>query len=653
MRDNIDVGSKRWACCMTAATKFLALTTLSASPAFAQEWLKLAPFPTSESLWGVEVVTADHIVVAGQKGAIHETHDRGATWTQIILEPSYDGTYYEVVFPDPQHGYIFGNGPDHGWRTANGGATWARMSGFGGSSREVDFLSPTTGFLGSNGACTYTDDGGATWEVRSGYTVCPIVYGMDFRDEQVGLIAGTHAPTGLKGLWRSNDGGRSWSHMHAPDHVYGAFNDVIYLTNGTALAAQNDGAVYRSIDDGLTWTPIAPPIAPGILQFVQVGGTGVIAAVSGYGDALRSTDGGFTWSIVSDGQGDLFGIWNISFLDGQYGWIAGPRGFVLATADGGLTWENKNNGVGDLITDLQMLDEQFGLAVTERTYVQRTVDGGASWRVQRLLIQQFGFTPTLEAVSIVDEGFAVVAGYNGTVFRTFDGGVTWESVGYPRLSQDLLITDVKMIDRNTGWLAAGAAGGQVYKTTDGAATWSLQFSLYAPYAVDFIDAQHGWITTDAGGSSGPDMVATIDGGQTWQTAALPAPEGGLLSEVRFGDPNHGWAIAFYDYVARKTPAGWTLQNLPGPEMRPWGLSVVSPTEAWIVGRSVDYQSRVHHTTNGTTWTSQIVGIWPEINMLEVTALPSGHAWLAGEDGVILTNRPPVKPGPRPATWKER
>jgi photosystem II stability/assembly factor-like uncharacterized protein len=281
--------------------------------------------------------------------------------------------------------------------------------------------------------------------------------------------------------------------------------------------------------------------------------------------------------------------------------------------------------------------------------VQRTVDGGATWTLQKLEVtgQIFGRDESLNAVSIVDQNFAVAAGPGGTVFRTLDGGLTWESTGYPALPGTLWIEDLKMIDHNAGWLVGldqdlGHAKA-IYRTTDGAATWQLAFEQNTYFiSVDFADASNGWLAT-----IGSLSYRTADGGETWQQVSLPGgPFGAHPSCMRFADSSVGWVVGWYGYVARTVNGGqtWELQTLADPTLNLLDLSVVSPTEAWALGRDnslPDYHVKVCHTTNGgATWTSQVVNDWPN-SLSCVSALPSGHVWLAGYDGRILTNHNPI------------
>ncbi|HEV7687525.1 MAG TPA: hypothetical protein VGQ80_13190, partial [Acidimicrobiia bacterium] len=72
--------------------------------------------------------------------------------------------------------------------------------------------------------------------------------------------------------------------------------------------------------------------------------------------------------------------------------------------------------------------------------------------------------------------------------------------------------------------------------TDDGRTWTKRYSDTEPmYAIDATDADHAWAV------GRHVVVATSDGGRTWQPA--PQPEAGPLTALDFIDPQTGWGIA--------------------------------------------------------------------------------------------------------------
>ncbi len=252
-------------------------------------WIQHAPSFT-DHLNGVAFLTPMHGFVVGTRAMLKETRDGGRTWHSrsgvSATTPTVD-PFYEILFLDSQVGLITGNN-DFAFRSTDGGLTWQRMSSMlTGSWYYLDAVSPHMVFVGANGSCGFSGNAGLTWERRSVYPDCPIMYGMDFRDANWGLAVGNHASLGV-GIYLTTDGGRTWSQRLA-----GAFSDVVFMDSNVVLAT--NGAIYRSSDAGFSWMQITPPVGVAELERVD---SSTLVGVSDLGDIWRSADGGFTWEKV-------------------------------------------------------------------------------------------------------------------------------------------------------------------------------------------------------------------------------------------------------------------------------------------------------------------------------------------------------------------
>jgi photosystem II stability/assembly factor-like uncharacterized protein len=622
-----------------------------ATASFGQnQWTRQSPLPAARNLTGVAWATPTHGFASGESETLVETSDGGGTWHNVNLGISPSDPFYNVYCRDADNCFVIGNGtgngPDH-WRTTNGGMTWQQITNFpnGGSWRQIDFVSASIGFMGSNGATTRTTDAGATWTLMSGFPDCPVIYGMDFRDAQVGLAGGEKVSGNDPGpgIFKTTDAGVTWVRKFSQ-----SANDVLWLNGTTTAIATLGFSIYRSTDAGETWSEISSQISTGFIKMTLLP-NGMIVGVSGQGDAWRSADGGFNWTQTLVGLGALPASWNVSFFDNQLGAIVGQSGFIFKTTDGGLTWAMLNNGIGGVeFRDLEMFDESAGLAVGDDGYFLRTANGGTRWETGRLQVTGVvvGRNENLQAVSIVDANFAVAAGFDGVVYKTSDRGMTWQSIGYPNLPGEYFISDVKFITHNFGYVVGcrpGIAEG-LFLTTDGGATWTPVFPN-GGYSIDFTDANHGWVV----GVSGVGY-RTTDSGATWQQMILPnhgfTP---TISKIDFINDNVGWAVGWDGYAAHTTDSGntWQLQNIAPSTHVILGLHVSSEMEAFAVGASsVGGSGSFYHTNNaGATWEN--FSLPSQYSLSSIFATPSRNLWTSGYDGTVLYNPNFAGPTPTP------
>jgi photosystem II stability/assembly factor-like uncharacterized protein len=170
--------------------------------------------------------------------------------------------------------------------------------------------------------------------------------------------------------------------------------------------------------------------------------------------------------------------------------------------------------------------------------------------------------------------WAVVGGTR--LFRSSDRGDTWEerSLPTPVINPDVAFTD----DRNGFLLSAGSAATQcqsqlavIWRTTDGATSWQkLAGSGIADDKckrnLTSSDANHLYFTAQSPNAA-PLVYRSADGGQTWQSTALPDPPGVISSGAGFvltpGRPHAFEPIVLVDAGFGGSPTRYAFRSTDG------------------------------------------------------------------------------------------
>ena len=168
-----------------------------------------------------------------------------------------------------------------------------------------------------------TTDGGSSWSALTpaiptnsyfaqlvfATSDATIAYGAP---EALGPVVGGNTSTLYYGLYRSSDGGQTWSPANAGMQTTQIFGIAVDPTNAQLVYVSTSTAFFKSTDGGTTWTQLAAygggPIA---IDPVHVNSL----YVSGAANIMRSVDGGTSWDAIPMPQNLLQSAINALLVD--------------------------------------------------------------------------------------------------------------------------------------------------------------------------------------------------------------------------------------------------------------------------------------------------------------------------------------------------
>jgi len=256
---------------------------------------------------------------------------------------------------DGQVNALFGRPPEKNFQPSNAiqSAPQVVLSS-GQHMRDMQVLSPSTGWVLQGNHLLWTADSGLTWQKISPLTGRNDILGVHFINPDQGWLIGRQASEDgaiSLSIYQTNDAGNTWSE-----------NPVSNFSSADAWELES--ANFEFLDHEKGW--IALKLHSG--------------SNFSFGRLLATEDGGRTWQVRELPLGEP-----VVFQDALRGWTAGgPRDQVYITEDGGESWilsENQtardfnmlsSNGqqllVGEMpqgVVSLDIIDNQVGWAVIQ------------------------------------------------------------------------------------------------------------------------------------------------------------------------------------------------------------------------------------------------------------------------------------------------
>ncbi len=466
---------------------------------------------------------------------IYKSTDAGATWVQVAAS-SLVGNKCSMIAVDPTNANTVYAATNLGlFKSTNAGTNWINTSA--GSNVNCVILNPNNPQIiyaavggTSAGAIKKSTDGGASYATLAGGlpgTMGRIHLALARSNPSIIYASVSNSSGALVGLYKTTDDGTTWtSQATTPNYLgtQGWYDNAVTVKptdpntvlvggldiyssttggpglvqksswstsntnmfshadihrldyNGSVLYCCSDGGVYKSTNDGTTWTDLNHYLSTLQFQSADYDPTNVLLFQGGTQDNNKqyTTNGGALWTQRTTGDGGYTIVDPVTtnYIYGQY-----VQGSIQRSATSGVSFTNitPSGSTGGLFYNPYEMapgDHNtilFGRADLWKTTSAQSASTTSGW-TQIATTTVIGGSVSAIGISATDINKYYIGTSNGKLLSTTDNGTTWiTKTGYAYIG-DLVVDNTNDAVCYASLTGTGAT--HVLKTTDYGNTWT-------------------------------------------------------------------------------------------------------------------------------------------------------------------------------------
>jgi len=312
---------------------------------------------------------------------------------------------------------------------------------------------------GSNSSNNGGNNSATSWNLASSFPINEIVWSLA-DDNNGNLLAGTIGGHLLK----SDDHGTTWEIINKNMSV--GFIWSIIVNNSGKIFIGTEKGIYYSTDNGNSFD--GPVLAGNDVRALAINGNSIFAGTWGNG-VYKSTDDGTTWTKTDNGLSPYGLAVHALTVDSHSNIYAGTfGGGVYKSTDNGATWVKTSIGY-QFIWGLAVTSDDVLYAATYGAGVYRSTDGGNNWtQINNGLSAKFVYSVVVDASNNVyantwtGDVYLLASNQSssaekGNVNSTMSSS-KWTSIGLGGYGVSSLI-----IDPAESTVFAGTKNGSIYK----------------------------------------------------------------------------------------------------------------------------------------------------------------------------------------------
>ena len=421
---------------------------------------------------------ADHIIASACSG-IYESFNAGEKWGKIQGIPSQSRRTRDIMQHPTIAGTIYAATTEGFWMSTNGGKAWSLTTrrDLEINSIAVHPLEPNRVFIGTNNyGVMVSTDGGRNFTATNDNFTSRFTYSLVPDKKAPDRLYATTQNTATGGgfFFISSDRGQTWQQAKNLDvNRIVPFVTLQDNTNPNLMYIGTNAGIYRSLDRGNNWTPLAAGKAPVVpkakpVKKAPVKKTGAVTAknapadlnaaaagkllpaitgkvkvleftTDGKNGILAGTDKGLFrsydltkgWERFNFGPGINDNIFTVHSSPDRPGviWVGTSTSGVLVSRDDGMTWQKAGGAADNVpvssITSDPKRPDYIYVGTSQTFYLSR--DGGQTWTRRGGNLPLGNFTSILINPENTDE--IIVSSSlesDGGIFQSTDAGNKWK-----------------------------------------------------------------------------------------------------------------------------------------------------------------------------------------------------------------------------------
>jgi photosystem II stability/assembly factor-like uncharacterized protein len=280
---------------------------------------------------------------------------------------------------------------------------------------DIEFLNRYTGWcVGTGGTCLKTTNGGINWIQMNHPVGTKPIESVHIVDSNVVYFVGNYET-----IFKTIDGGTNWVVIrNGPGGQGNSYFGLYFLNKDSGWVCGNGNKVLRTRNGGITFDSGAVNSNWLYDMYFKDANTGFVTSE---GSVYKTTNGGGLWDYSLQAP-DTRIFWKISFVDNQFGWVAGMNAAgVIRTTNLGANWSVVYDSTSILwMFGVCFINKDTGFIGGMYNKLFKTTNGGYNWARENTQTN----LETFESIKFVNDTVGWICSTSGVILHTTTGGQT-------------------------------------------------------------------------------------------------------------------------------------------------------------------------------------------------------------------------------------